>query len=109
MKQLKINVPEKQISLILIEWASWQYVWKKQDHFFVDQDDFDTERQTNVAAVVAALQMWGVKDVVSFPVIDGDASLQTDTDREGHRCGEFSSHWCEYTECFNHWHSVCSD
>lgn len=41
---------------------------------------------------MAALQMWGVKDVVSFPVIDGDASLQTDTDREGHRCGEFSSH-----------------
>ena len=65
---------------------------KKLDHFFVDQDDFDTERQTNVAAVVAALQMWGVKDVVSFPVIDVDASLQTDTDREGHRCGEFSSH-----------------
>ena len=31
--------------------------------------------------------MWGVKDVVSFTVIDGDASLQTDTDREGHRCG----------------------
>ena len=81
--------------------------------------------------------MWGVKDVVSFTVIDGDASLQTDTDREGHRCGgwkmwwvlvidgdaslqtdtdreghrcgEFSSHWREDTECFNHWHSICSD
>ncbi|XP_076469233.1 signal recognition particle subunit SRP72-like [Babylonia areolata] len=27
------------------------------------EDDFDEERQTNMAAVVAALQMWGVRDV----------------------------------------------
>ncbi|RUS82662.1 hypothetical protein EGW08_009565 [Elysia chlorotica] len=27
------------------------------------QDDFDSERETNLAAVVASLQLWGIKDV----------------------------------------------
>lgn len=29
------------------------------------QDEFDAERQTNMAAVVAALQMWDVQNVVN--------------------------------------------
>lgn len=29
------------------------------------KDDFDSERQTNMAAVVASLQMWNQKDMVS--------------------------------------------
>ncbi|KAL8611218.1 hypothetical protein ACOMHN_013649 [Nucella lapillus] len=36
------------------------------------EDDFDAERQTNMAAVVASLQMWGVRDVE-------DAGLEEDS------------------------------
>lgn len=38
------------------------------------QDDFDAERETNLAAVIASLQIWDVKDMVSKYYFNGTFS-----------------------------------
>ena len=47
------------------------HVFELPNSIFIDlvlilQDDFDAERETNLAAVVASLQLWGIKDVVNI-------------------------------------------